>query len=145
METMKRTTRAAATTIAVMVALPACEVPEDPEPAAIEVAYLLDRVNGIAPPRPICEQEGALQVLLFESIALAEDDTYGRLQETRIDGGPVIQQREQGEFVRSDSTILLVNAADDTLTLELLDEDGAQTRRIHPCGDVLRYGAVAPD
>lgn len=117
----------------------ACEEPTDPDGPVLEAAYLLDRVNGTAPPAPICGQGSADQILVFESVALATDDTYGRLQQIRIDSGPILQQEERGDFTRTDSTIVLVNAAEDTLTLVLLDSIGSQVRRVHPCGDTLRY------
>jgi len=118
-------------------ALGACEEPADP--ATIEVVYLLDRINGDPPPQPVCAEDAVDQELLFESISLLDDETYGRLQRIRLDDGPAQDQEERGDFVRTDSTILLINAADDTLTLELLDEMGNFVERIHTCGDTLRY------
>ena len=123
-------------------ALAACDEPAEPDTPDVEVAYLLDRVNGVAPPAPVCEEGELDQTLEFESIALRVDDTYGRAQVIRIEDDPPIQQEEEGDFARTDSTILLINAADDTLTLTLLDVDGDRVRRIHTCGDTLRYSSV---
>ena len=117
----------------------ACELPDSPDPPVIEVAYLLDRVDGIAPPAPVCEAGSVDQLLRFESVALAEDGTYGRAQEIQIEDNPPFQQEERGDFIRTDSTILLLNEAADTVVLTLLDSVGEFVRRIHPCGDVLRY------
>jgi hypothetical protein len=125
-----------------IVTLGACEQPEEPRPPVIEVAYLLDRVNGAAPPARVCEQDAIEQRLRFESIALADDGSYGRLQEIQIDDGTPIQQEERGEFERTAETILLRNANAVVTTLTLLDSAGAFVRRIHPCGDTLRYASV---
>ena len=119
-----------------------CDGPAEPDGPAIETAYLLDRVNGNAPPEPICEQGSADQSLEFESIALREDDTYGRVQVVRIEDDPAIQQEEEGDFERLADEILLINAADDTLVLTLLDSAGEHVRRVHTCGDTLRYASV---
>jgi len=119
-----------------------CDEPAEPDGPAIDVAYLLDRVNGNAPPEPICEQGSADQSLEFESIALRDDDTYGRVQVVRIEDDPPIQQEEQGDFERLADEILLINAADDTLVLTLLDSAGEHVRRVHTCGDTLRYVSV---
>ena len=126
---------------AASIALLACDEPAEPDVVRVETAYLVDRVNGQPLPEPICEEGSADQTLEFESVALREDETYGRLQLTRIEGDPV-EQEEEGEFVRTDSTILLINPADDTLVLELLDDAGAFARRVNPCGDTLRYDNV---
>ena len=127
----------AAALVAAGCALAACEEPA--EPARIEVVYLLDRINGDPPPQPVCAQGSLDQELIFESIALLDDATYGRLQRIRIDDGPTQDQEERGDVEHTDSTILLINAADDTLTLTLLDGDDAFVERIHTCGDTLRY------
>lgn len=121
--------------------LVACDEPAEPDVVEIDAAYLVDQANGDPLPAPICEEGSVGQSLEFESVALREDATYGRLQLTRVDDDPV-RQEEEGDFVRTDSTILLINAADDTLVLTLLDEDGERLRRINPCGDTLRYDNV---
>lgn len=120
----------------------ACEQPDEPEPPVIETVYLLDRVDGVAPPAPVCESGEVAQVLRFESIALADDGSYGRLQETQIGNGPPSQQEERGDFERGDGTILLRPAGAATIVLTLLDSAGAFARRIHACGDSLRYQSV---
>ena len=125
------------------IAFVACDEPARPDTPDIEVAYLLDRVNGAPPPAPVCEQGEVDQTLQFESIALRDDDTYGRVQVVRIDDNTPVQQEEVGDFVHTDDAILLINAEDDTLTLTLLDDDGERVRRIHTCGDTLRYQSVA--
>lgn len=128
----------AALVLAAALALLACEEPADP--ATIEVVYLLDRVNGEPPPQPVCVDEGGPdQELIFESISLLDDETYGRLLRMRIDDEPASDRTERGDFTRTDSTILLINAEDDTVTLALLDSAGAFVRRFHACGDTLRY------
>ena len=134
--------RRAGWALAVCITALACEQPDEPEPPEVEVAYLLDRVNGIVPPAPVCEQGTADQTLRFESIALADDGSYGRLQEIQIEDELPFQQEERGTFERTDSTILLINADEDTLTLALLDTAAAFVRRIHTCGDTLRYRSV---
>lgn len=120
----------------------ACEQPEEPEPPVIETVYLLDRVDGVAPPAPVCEGEPVTQVLRYESIALADDGTYGRLQETKIGDNAPVQQEERGEFERTEDAILLTNAASARITLTLLDSAGDHVRRVHTCGDTLRYASV---
>ena len=125
----------------VTAALLACDEPA--EPARVETAYLLDRINGDPPPQPVCADDGgADQELLFESISLLDDETYGRLQRIRIEDNQPIDQEERGDFERTDSTILLLQSASDTVVLTLIDEDGEFLRRIHPCGDTLRYDNV---
>ena len=123
-------------------AFAACDEPAQPDTPDIEVAYLLDRVNGAPPPGQVCEQGEVEQSLEFESIALRDDDTYGRVQVVRIGDDPALQQEETGDFERTGDAILLINAADDTLTLTLLDETAERARRIHTCGDTLRYTSV---
>lgn len=120
----------------------ACEQPEEPDPPVIETVYLLDRVDGATPPAPVCESDGVSQVLRFESIALADDGTYGRLQETQVGGGSPVQQEERGAYERGDGTITLHPAGQGTLLLTLLDSAGTFARRIHACGDSLRYRSV---
>lgn len=120
----------------------ACEQPEEPVPPTIETAYLLDRIDGVAPPAPVCEAGSATQLLRFESIALADDGSYGRLQEIQVDGGTPIQQEERGEFERADSTIVLRSAGGGVVVLALLDSAGVRARRIHTCGDTLVYASV---
>ena len=73
-------------------ALAACDEPAEPDTPDVEVAYLLDRVNGVAPPAPVCESGTVEQTLEFESVALRDDDTYGRAQVIRIDDVSPIQQ-----------------------------------------------------
>jgi hypothetical protein len=126
----------------VLVLLAGCDEPAEPDTPDIDVAYLLDRVNGNAPPEPICEQGSVDQSLEFESIALRVDQTYGRAQVIRLGDDPPIEQRETGDFERTADEILLINAADDTLVLALLDSAGEHVRRIHPCGDTLRYAST---
>jgi hypothetical protein len=125
----------------VCLALTACDQPAEPDGVEIETAYLADRVNGESLPETICAAGGTTS-LEFESIALREDETYGRLQITRAGSGNPLEQREEGRVARTDSTILLINAAEDTLLLTLLDEDGDFVRRIHTCGDTIRYASV---
>lgn len=132
--------RMARLAVGLVLAAAACADPTETDAPVIEAVYLLDRVNGAAPPAPICAEGSAEQTLIYESIALRDDDSYGRLQQTRIDDGPVIEQSETGEFARTDSTILLINAAEDTLILAILD--ASFLRRIHPCGDSLRYESL---
>ena len=131
---MKRSTTALLLTLAVT----ACEAPPT-ETQPLEGAYLLDRVNGSVLPGQICHEDAIDQVLLFESIAMHEAGTYGRLQRLRFGDEDYVEQQEVGDFVRTDSTFLLINAAEDTLVLVMLDEEAARLRRIHPCGDTLRY------
>ena len=119
-----------------------CEQAEEPEPPVIEAVYLLDRVNDAAPPAAVCEAGEVAQVLRFESIALAEDGSYGRLQETQIGGGTPIQQEERGEYERAAEVIELRPAGGGLVLLALLDSAGAFARRIHACGDTLRYQSV---
>ena len=126
---------------AIAALLAACDEPAEPDVIEIETAYLVDRVNGDALPAPVCEQGSVDQSLEFESVALRVDETYGRLQLTRVDDDPV-RQEEEGDVARTDSTILLINAADDTLVLSLLDDEGDFVRRVNPCGDTLRYRSV---
>lgn len=123
--------------LALVLALAACEEPTDTQ--RLEGVYLLDRVDGRAPPGEVCEDDAVVQVLLYESIALADSGTYGRLQIVELDESDVIQQEEFGDYVRTDSTFLLINAADDTLVLAMLDDEAVRLRRIHTCGDTLRY------
>lgn len=120
----------------------ACELPDQPEPPTIETVYLLDAIDGQAPPAPVCEEEPVTQLLRFESIALADDGSYGRVQEIQVGNGSPIQNEERGDFERSDSSIILRNAAGALVTLALLDSAGAHARRIHACGDTLRYESV---
>ena len=127
---------------ALLLTVAGCDEPAQPDGPDIEVAYLLDRVNGNTLPEPICEQGSADQSLEFESIALRVDDTYGRVQVVRIEDDPPLQQEEEGDFERLADEILLINAADDTLVLTLLDSAGERVRRIHTCGDTLRYASV---
>ena len=122
-------------------AIVACDEPAEPDVVEIETAYLLDRVNGAAPPGAVCEQGSVEQLLEFESFALREDDTYGRFQRSRIDGD-VVEQQEEGEIERTTGAIRLINAEEDTLVLELLDAAGDRVRRVHACGDTLRYTSV---
>lgn len=124
-----------------LVALPACEQPEEPETPTIETVYLLDRIDGVAPPAPVCEEEAGEYVLRFESIALADDGSYGRLQEVRIGDDPPSRQEERGDFERTADAILLRNGAGAVVTLALLDSAGDYARRIHTCGDTLRYAS----
>lgn len=133
------------TTIALLltIALVGCEDPTETPP--LEAAYLLDRVNGRALPAPICEDDAVDQLMQFESVALDEDGSYGRFQQVRIGPDQVVEQEERGEYVRTDSSFLLINAAEDTLVLTLLDEQALRLRRIHPCGDTLRYSEARVD
>ncbi len=117
-------------------ALAACEEPMETQP--IEGAYLADRVNGQALPEQICDGDVVDQVLLYESIAIVDDSVYGRRQDLQV-GEDYFSQEEIGRYVRTDSTFLLINQAEDTLVLTLLDEEASRLRRIHPCGDTLRY------
>lgn len=119
-----------------------CEQPEEPEPPVIETVYLLDRVDGVAPPAPVCDAGAVSQMLRYESIALADDGTYGRLQETQTGGNAAVQQEERGQYERTPGAILLTNAASARITLTLLDSAGNHVRRIHTCGDTLRYASV---
>ncbi|HUF12529.1 MAG TPA: hypothetical protein VMN78_05455 [Longimicrobiales bacterium] len=128
--------------VALCAALAACEQPEEPEPPVIEVAYLLDRIDGEPPPAPVCEQGSVDQLLRFESIALADDGSYGRLQEIQIGSDPPLQQEERGEFEHTEAAILLHDAAGGVTALALLDSAGEHVRRIHTCGDTLRYASV---
>ena len=137
-----RASRAPSALLVMAGVLLGCEQPEEPEPPSIETAYLLDRVDGVVPPAPICE-DGAVRTLRFESIALADDGSYGRLQETQAGGNPPIRQEERGQYERATDAILLRNAAGDAITLALLDSAGDFARRVHPCGDTLRYESVA--
>ena len=111
------------------------------ETQRLEGAYLLDRVNGEALPEQICDGDVVDQVLHFESIAIVDDSVYGRRQDLQV-GGQYFTQEEIGDYVRTDSTFLLINQAGDTLVLTLLDDEALRLRRIHPCGDTLRYSQV---
>lgn len=122
--------------LALTVVIGACEEPMDTQP--LEGAYLVDRVNGEALPEQICDGDVVDQVLHFESIAILGDSMYGRLQDLQV-GEDYLRQEEVGEYVRTDSTFLLINEAQDTLVLTLLDDEASRLRRIHPCGDTLRY------
>lgn len=117
-------------------ALSACEEPTDTQP--LEGVYLLDRVNGRALPAQVCAGDDVDQVMLYESIAMDTAGTYGRFQLVRV-GEEEVEQQEHGEWLDTDSTFLLINAAEDTLVLTLLDEEAQRLRRLHPCGDTLRY------
>lgn len=138
-----RTRTAAVTTVASLVAwTAACQLPDEPDPPVVETVYLLDAIDGLAPPRPVCEAEATMLLLRFESIALAADGSYGRLQETQLGENPPTQQEERGDFTRTDSTIVLENGAGALVTLALLDAAGEHVRRLHACGDTLRYESV---
>ncbi|HEX6587936.1 MAG TPA: hypothetical protein VF039_02855 [Longimicrobiales bacterium] len=115
----------------------ACEQPTETQP--LEGVYLVDRVNGVPLPGQICHGDGIDQVLLYESVAMGDNGSYGRLQQVRLGEEEVIQQEEYGEYVRTDSTFLLINAVEDTIVLAMLDTAATRLRRIHPCGDTLRY------
>lgn len=123
--------------LALVLALAACEEPTETQP--LEGVYLLDRVDGRVLPGQVCEGDAVDQVLLYESIALGDAGTYGRLQIVELDEAEVIEQEEFGDYVRTDSTFLLINALEDTVVLTMLDEDALRLRRIHTCGDTLRY------
>ena len=131
---MKRSMAVLAFTLVVA----ACEEPPT-ETQPLDGIYVLDRVNGGVLPGEICHGDAVDQVLLYESIAMHEGGTYGRLQRVRFGEEDVVEQGEIGDYVRTDSTFLLINAAEDTLVLVMLDEEASRLRRIHPCGDTLRY------
>ena len=124
-----------------LAALAACEQPDEPDRPRIETVYLLDRIDGEAPPAPVCEEDVVDHILRFESIALADDGSYGRLQEVRIGDDPPTRQEERGEFERTADSILLRSGAGGVVTLALLDSAGDFARRIHTCGDTLRYAS----
>ncbi len=117
----------------------ACDAFQEPDAPDLIAAYLLDRVDGDPPPAPVCEQDAIDQVLRFESFALDDDGRYGRSQEIQLDDDPPVLQEERGDYEDQDSVFVLVNAESDTIRLVALDEDREFVRRIHTCGDTLRY------
>ena len=134
--------RATALAFAVCLAPLGCGLPDEPEPPRIIRAYELDRINGELPPAIVCADGAADQILHFETFALDDQGRYGRSQVIEIDDDPPVEQQERGDYEDEDSAFVLVNAADDTVVLRLLDEAGELVRRVHPCGDTLRYESI---
>ena len=87
----------------------------------------------------MCEDDAVDQLLHSESFALHDDQRYGRSQVIQLDDNTPVEQQEHGDYEDQDSVFVLVNADADTVRLVLLDDDGEYVRRIHPCGDTLRY------